>query len=121
MNSGVSATGTQGGDWHGAQTLECRLQYALDGALLRLPLPSAEFGPVIVQHELHGAFGHCGKLSGQGGVSSNLEAASREFAVTKPIDFARPTRSHFALNVACAAFRARAPSRSPDAAAHARL
>jgi hypothetical protein len=24
--------------------------------------------------------------------------------VTKPIDFARPTHSHFALNVACAAF-----------------
>jgi hypothetical protein len=35
--------------------------------LLRLPLPSAEFGPVIVQHKLHGALGHCGKAIGAGG------------------------------------------------------
>lgn len=102
MHSGVGATGTQGGDWYGAQTLECRLQYALNGALLRLPLPSAEFGPVIVQHKLHGALGHCWKPIGAEGC---VKQRHMEFAVTKPIDFARPTRSHFALNVACAASR----------------
>ena len=31
---------------------------------LRLALPSAESGPVIVQHESHGAFGHCAKATG---------------------------------------------------------
>jgi hypothetical protein len=35
----------------------------LNGALLRLALPPAESGAVIVQHELHGALGHCWKTT----------------------------------------------------------
>jgi hypothetical protein len=43
--------------------------------LIRLPLPPAEFGPVIVQHELHGALGHCWKPIGTGGCVKQCGAA----------------------------------------------
>ena len=58
VHSGVGPSRAQRGDWRAHEALQCRLQNALDGARLRLALPSTESGPVIVQHELHGAFGH---------------------------------------------------------------
>ena len=58
MNAGVGAAGAECGDRQTTQTRECPFQIPLNCALLRLALPSAEFGAVIVQHELHGALGH---------------------------------------------------------------
>ena len=39
--------------------------YALDGPSGRLPLPAAELGPVVLEHELNGARWHVPKLPGR--------------------------------------------------------
>ncbi len=63
VHAGVGPARTQRRDRRGAEALERRLQNALNRALFRLPLPSTEPRPVVVQHELHGAFGHCWKAT----------------------------------------------------------
>ncbi len=60
----VGASRPQRGHRSGAKPLECLFQNSLYGALLRLALPPAEPGAVIVQYELHGALGHCSKPTG---------------------------------------------------------
>src|SRR5690349_9906168 len=60
------------------------LDFALNGPLLGLDLPASEFGPVIVQHELHSARRHRGE---------NYSCASG-WATGQTIDIASPSRSH---------------------------
>jgi hypothetical protein len=61
--AGVGSTGAQRRDSGSTQPLERVFQDTLNRPLLRLPLPSAETRPVVVQHELHGALGHCRKAT----------------------------------------------------------
>jgi hypothetical protein len=63
MDARVGPAGSKCGDRRAAESLQCLFQYPLNGALLRLALPPAESGAVIVQHELHGALGHCWKTT----------------------------------------------------------
>ena len=63
MDARVGTAGSKCGDRRAAESLQCLFQYPLNGALLRLALPPAESGAVIVQHELHGALGHCSKTT----------------------------------------------------------
>jgi len=67
MHAGISASRTRGRDPLADEALQRLFQYALYGPLIGLALPSAEFGPVIVQYELHSAFGHCWKATRPGG------------------------------------------------------
>jgi hypothetical protein len=62
VNAGVGPTGSDRGDVGTAQSLECFLHDSLYGALTWLPLPPAEAAAVVVQHKLHSALGHAGKL-----------------------------------------------------------
>ena len=67
MHPGIRSARPQCGNRRGAQPPQCLLQNALYGSLIRLALPPAEPGAVVVQHELHGALGHCIKTTGMGG------------------------------------------------------
>ena len=95
VNAGIRAARPQRGNWCGAQSPQCLLQHALNGSLIRLALPPAESGAVVVQHELHSALGHCVKTTGPGG---SVKQRYTRRAVTEPIDIARATYSHFACN-----------------------
>ncbi len=67
MHAGISAPRSRCRDALADEALQRLFQYALYGPLIGLALPSAEFGPVIVQYELHSAFGHCWKATRAGG------------------------------------------------------
>jgi hypothetical protein len=67
MHPSIRPSGAQRRRWRAAQPLERLFQNSLNGALPRLALPPAEPGAVIVQHELHGALGHCWKTIVTGG------------------------------------------------------
>ena len=67
MHAGISTSRPCRRDPVADEALERLFQYALYGPLIGLALPSAELGPVIVQYELHSAFGHCWKATRPGG------------------------------------------------------
>lgn len=95
VNAGIRAARPQRGNWCGANSPQCLLQHALNGSLIRLALPPAESGAIVVQHELHSALGHCAKTIGTGGT---VKQRYTFVAVIQPIDIARATYSHFACN-----------------------
>lgn len=58
VHARVGTAGSLSHDPLSAETGEHALDFTLDGPLLGLHLPAGEGGPVIVQHELHGARRH---------------------------------------------------------------
>jgi hypothetical protein len=61
VDARVGTAGSLSHDSFPAETGEHALDFTLNRSLLRLYLPAGESGPVIVQHELHGARRHrCG-------------------------------------------------------------
>jgi hypothetical protein len=82
VHAGIRPARSQRRDMGGTQPLERCFELALDGALLRLPLPPAEARPVVVQNELHGAFGHCFKATSmRGDVNQTRDEKSRRIAL----------------------------------------
>lgn len=63
VHARVRPSGAECRNGRATQSIECLLHDPLNGALIGLPLPSAESSTVVVQHELHGALGHCTKTT----------------------------------------------------------
>src|SRR5512138_3881342 len=103
VDARIGPAGPQRGDRTIAQPRQRLFEDALYGALLRLALPSTESGPVIVQHELHGALGHCWKTT-----STMKGVKQLRSVVIRAIDFARSVYSHCPCDAATHALLPRA-------------